>query len=342
TLYESADFSVEEIQQTLRNKDEIEISLGEIEEVLNPKSSDFISEIEYRKREYRYLIDSDNYEEDTSLVIDVQEDHDFDQFYIKKILQLKRLKLTSVQTGYSRQEPIDKDLFAEFTMDDFIKINRHTVKPKYTSTKGKATKILPAVESYGEGIFIEFEQQRLASWIAKASNHDSFNKRIEKIKENALHSEYRLSEEKMKMINSVSYLAKFIFIHTFSHILIKELEFLTGYPATSLSERLYVDNSDMQGVLIYTIAGAEGSYGGLVAQAESSRFIKILNSALQRAKDCTSDPVCYHSDGQGVGGLNLAACYSCCLLPETSCEEFNSYLDRGLLIGDEFGVYYSK
>ncbi|MEM9888571.1 MAG: hypothetical protein AAF849_21930, partial [Bacteroidota bacterium] len=47
TLYESADFSVEEIQQTLRNKDEIEISLGEIEEVLNPKSSDFISEIEY-------------------------------------------------------------------------------------------------------------------------------------------------------------------------------------------------------------------------------------------------------------------------------------------------------
>ncbi|WP_343899208.1 hypothetical protein, partial [Arthrobacter rhombi] len=29
-----------------------------------------------------------------------------------------------------------------------------------------------------------------------------------------------------------------------------------------------------------------------------------------------------------------AACHSCALLPETSCEMFNRWLDRGLLIGD--------
>ena len=34
-----------------------------------------------------------------------------------------------------------------------------------------------------------------------------------------------------------------------------------------------------------------------------------------------------------VGFLNLAACYSCCLLPETCCEEFNVFLDRGVAVG---------
>jgi hypothetical protein len=37
--------------------------------------------------------------------------------------------------------------------------------------------------------------------------------------------------------------------------------------------------------------------------------------------------------------MNLAACYSCVLLPETSCEEFNSFLDRALLIDKEFGFF---
>ena len=55
------------------------------------------------------------------------------------------------------------------------------------------------------------------------------------------------------------------------------------------------------------------------------------DSALARAKDCASDPICYHSDGQGVGGTNLAACHSCALIAENACEEFNSYLDRKII-----------
>jgi hypothetical protein len=136
---------------------------------------------------------------------------------------------------------------------------------------------------------------------------------------------------------TVRHLAKLIVVHTFSHILIKELEFLCGYAATSLNERLFVDDENMQGVLIYTVAGSEGSYGGLTSQANPTAIKKILDSAMFRCKDCASDPVCFHSEGQGIGGLNLAACYSCSLLPETSCEEFNSFLDRAMLIDKEFG-----
>jgi len=128
-----------------------------------------------------------------------------------------------------------------------------------------------------------------------------------------------------------------ILLHTFSHLIIKELEFLCGYPATSIQERLYFDDGKMQGLMIYTIAGAEGSYGGLSSICKSDKIGKLIRSALFRATDCSSDPICYESTGQGVGNLNYAACYSCALLPETSCEEFNCFLDRRMLIDKNFG-----
>ena len=108
--------------------------------------------------------------------------------------------------------------------------------------------------------------------------------------------------------------------------------------AASLQERLYVSDK-MQGVLIYTVAGAEGSYGGLVSLCKSEKIGSLIQSALHRALDCASDPICYQTDqqGQGTAGLNLAACYSCALLPETSCEEFNSFLDRKLVIDKNIG-----
>jgi hypothetical protein len=337
TLYEDAEFSLEQIQKKINNEN-LKLTICQIEEILFPENQDFIKEVDYRLREYQYLTSNIN-SDDKNLVFKQEESKDLKAFGINKLLEINRLKLTSVQTGYSRQDPIDKDLFANYTMDDFIPVSKHAVKAKYTTSKGKNTRFLPGIESFGEGIFIDFEKSKIVEWYKKQAKNEEFNSRIETLKNNAEKSSFRLSEEKEKMLANIEYLASFLFIHTFSHILIKELEFLTGYPATSLSERLYINENEMQGILIYTMAGAEGSFGGLVSQAETDRFIKILKSAIARAKDCASDPICYNSEGQGIGGLNLAACYSCSLLPETSCEEFNSYLDRAMLIDDKFGFY---
>ena len=337
TLYEVAEFSVEEIHDKINNNG-VKLSKSEIEEIVHPQEQNFIKEVDYRLKEYNYLTTNDS-PDDNDLVFEQQTSELLNDFGINKLLKINRLKLTSVQTGFSRQEPIDKDLFADNTMDDFIRVSKEAVKAKYTSSKGKATKLLPGIESFGEGIFIDFNLDKIISWYNEQSKNKEFKKRLETLRNNAENSEYRSSEEKRNMISNLSYLAKFIFIHTFSHILIKELEFITGYSASSISERLYINEDDMQGVLIYTMAGAEGSFGGLVSQANPERFIKIVESALARAKDCASDPICYNSEGQGIGGLNLAACYSCTLLPETSCEEFNSYLDRALLIDKKYGFY---
>ena len=90
----------------------------------------------------------------------------------------------------------------------------------------------------------------------------------------------------------------------------------------------------MQGILIYTASGdSEGTLGGLVRQGEPDRLRATIRRALDRARWCSSDPICIESPGQGSDNANLAACHGCTLLPETSCETGNRHLDRGLLVG---------
>ena len=59
---------------------------------------------------------------------------------------------------------------------------------------------------------------------------------------------------------------------------------------------------------------------------------------------CSADPLCLERGPNGVDALNLAACHSCILLPESSCEEMNMLLDRALLVGlpsaPELGFLY--
>jgi hypothetical protein len=90
----------------------------------------------------------------------------------------------------------------------------------------------------------------------------------------------------------------------------------------------------MAGLLIYTAAGdSDGTLGGLVRQGEPDRFSITVDRALDRLSWCSSDPVCIESTGQGNENANLAACHGCLLVPETSCEHGNRFLDRGLIVG---------
>jgi hypothetical protein len=90
----------------------------------------------------------------------------------------------------------------------------------------------------------------------------------------------------------------------------------------------------MTGLLLYTASGdAEGTLGGLVRQGLPGRLESTLRSAMRNASICSSDPLCTESQGQGLFGMNLAACHACGLLPETSCEEGNLLLDRVTAIG---------
>jgi hypothetical protein len=114
--------------------------------------------------------------------------------------------------------------------------------------------------------------------------------------------------------------------------LINEWSLNGGYPTAALRERLYADQ-DMAGVLIYTATSdSAGSLGGLVAQGEIESLASALPAAFDRVGWCSNDPLCMESEASGADSLNLAACHACVLLPETSCETNNSFLDRALLV----------
>lgn len=96
----------------------------------------------------------------------------------------------------------------------------------------------------------------------------------------------------------------------------------------------------MQGFLISAFDGTDGYLGGLSNLCNDLENLNnIINSAIFRATDCSSDPICIESDGQGVGQLNLAACHSCTLTPETTCELSNLYLDRKLIVDKNYGYF---
>lgn len=74
--------------------------------------------------------------------------------------------------------------------------------------------------------------------------------------------------------------------------------------------------------------------GGLVRLGQPERFGAIARRAISRASWCSADPVCSENlGGQGSRQVNMAACHSCVLLPETSCETINQGLDRAMLVG---------
>ena len=108
---------------------------------------------------------------------------------------------------------------------------------------------------------------------------------------------------------------------------------------SSLQERLYV-SENMNGFLISAYDGTDGYLGGLAKLCNNlDKLQNIITNALQRAQNCSLDPICYESEGQGVAQLNLAACHSCTLIPDTSCEMSNLFLDRRLVIDTEFGYF---
>ncbi|MDR6220961.1 DUF1998 domain-containing protein [Deinococcus soli (ex Cha et al. 2016)] len=189
---------------------------------------------------------------------------------------------------------------------------------------------LPAVEVYGEGLYLELNPERLAVWETSAPA-------VARLR--ALQQRHEVVMARTGREGAVVS-PRLLLVHTLAHLLINRLTFECGYPAASLRERLYVSErpgSEMAALLIYTSSGdSAGTLGGLVRMGDPDRLVPLLEAAVREAEWCSNDPVCMElgaMDGQGQNGMNLAACHSCSLVPETSCELFNALLDRGVVVG---------
>ena len=187
---------------------------------------------------------------------------------------------------------------------------------------------LPAMEVFGEGIFLEFSMKAIAAW--EAAQKVVLSRRMRNID-----ARLRQLEGGSKRFAHLAGLSsRFVMVHTFSHLVMRQLCYESGYSGAAVRERLYVFE-DKVGLLIYTADGdSEGSLGGLARQGRNDRLGRTIASALERATWCSNDPICREVPEHGFEKLSLAACHACALVPETSCSQLNALLDRELVVGE--------
>ncbi len=260
------------------------------------------SELSVYEDEYAILSKDENKNEDNFSSYTSYVPQKYKQ-YFEQIAVVDRLTVTQAFTGFTR-------------------IIRNETNSVAISQYPKPW--LPAVELTGEGIFIRFNKDRVTQW------------------RNVNSSRYRRMKKAMEDSNFVlnSFSETYVMLHTFAHLFIREISNICGYSAASIREKIYSEIDDknevkMCGVLIYVSSSdSDSSLGGLISIADNKDvFEKIMDSMLERASWCSGDPLCISSMKQGYKNLNYAACHDCTLLPETSCERFNCFLDRASIVG---------
>lgn len=228
--------------------------------------------------------------------------------YFERIIRVTRLREVRVLLGFTRVDAPDPDADVQANI-------------VYLS-KGKEEKWLPAAEINGEGIFIEFNKSTINAWLSNA--------RVKALSQKYEECYKQFCEEKQWTI-TVPRNAVYVLMHTFAHLLIKQMAMSSGYSSSAIRERIYFGES-MNGILLYTgSADKEGSLGGLVELGNTNKLISLMRDAFQEALLCTNDPECLNTTPAG-NNSNGAACHSCCMISETACENGNRMLDRGLVV----------
>ncbi len=223
-----------------------------------------------------------------------------------------------VQVSFSRFDSISANLQGEY---DFAARN---VKPAVLTLPAGSQKWLPACEVRGEGIFVQLDEAALVAW----ESRPAVQARAEKLRRG-------MEAEGQGDFHGV----RFYMLHSLSHLLLTAISLECGYSASSIRERLYAGQAEpngphLAGILLSTgTTGSEGTLGGLVE--EGRRIRHHLREAWELGRLCSNDPVCAAHDPSAQSGdrhTEGAACHGCLYIAESSCERYNRFLDRALVV----------
>ena len=238
--------------------------------------------------------------------------------HIAAVVQLHRLREVQALVGFTRLEAVTPDIHGDFESD--VMRAEIALEPQW----------FPAVENRGEGVFVELRAEDVAAWLERPA----VAARIAKLEKG--YDLWRQTRNTQRPFPGGAY----VLLHTLAHLLVQTLALRCGYPASSIRERIYAEETlgeERYGILLYTgTPDAEGTLGGLVQQGR--RIEDHLEDALRNAALCSNDPICaQHVPDENAASLESrplhgAACHGCSLIAETSCEMRNDFLDRALVV----------
>lgn len=281
-----------------------------IEHRLNHYNAD--STLDIRHEEYRQLVSglARRPEVDSEFEIRNVPVPDDLSLYFNYIVRVVRLREVKALVGFTR-------------------INPPGDVKKIVSLSMQKTDWLPAIEVRGEGIFLAFNPNYLKQWECEEELRKRANTILDSWRKEW--AERYGDGEPSPLITP-----RYLLIHTWAHALMRQLTLECGYSSASLRERLYIseDENQMAGLLIYTsTSDSDGTLGGLQRHGESEKISRTVRAAVKAMEWCSSDPLCIEGMVAAPENHALAACHACCLAPETSCEHFNRFLDRAMLVG---------
>jgi hypothetical protein len=231
---------------------------------------------------------------------------------IDRVVLIHRLREVVSLVGFTRFEPATNDIDGELA----IGVNRAALADE--------VRWVPAVENRGEGVFISFKSEEIRAWRQRSGVS---NRELE-LAEGFKQWKKQYPSSKAQFVG-----APYVMLHSLAHLLITQVSLECGYSSSAIRERVYAGDAG-HAILLYTGSpDSEGTLGGLV---EIGRKIdQHLRNAIELGRLCSNDPVCaQHSAKQLLEERFLlgAACHGCLLISETSCERFNQYLDRSLVV----------
>ena len=235
---------------------------------------------------------------------------------VRQVVLASKLREVRAQIGFTRLEPVTPDLQGEYDLG------------VQSAPLGLLTDWLPASEIHGEGVFIRLDEKVVQAWEARG---------VVKTRGEELLAGYEQWAEGYESPPPFPG-TRFYMLHSLAHLLISGISLECGYAASAIRERIYCapasDDPPMAAILISTgSSGSEGTLGGLVEQGRDLRL--HLRRAFDLGVLCSNDPVCAsHSPEEDYAERYLegAACHGCLYIAECSCERFNRYLDRALVV----------
>jgi hypothetical protein len=252
---------------------------------------------------------------------------------LARVVVVPKLREVRAQIGFTRFEPVSADLQGEFDL-------------RVESARlGLTTDWLPATEVWGEGVFIELDEAAVHAWekqpdvIARTTELQAGYEAWIAAQRDDRTRPQQDDAPKKRPTKAPFPGARFYLLHSLSHLLITAISLECGYSASAIRERIYcgpsaADATPMAAILLSTgSAGSEGTLGGLVEQGR--RIREHLQRAYENGRLCSNDPVCAtHTpeDDRAERYLEGAACHGCLFISEPSCERFNRYLDRALVV----------
>lgn len=238
---------------------------------------------------------------------------------VSGLIVVPELREVRVQVSFSRFDSPVADLQGEYDLAG----GRQRATPATLTLPEGNEKWLPAAEVRGEGIFVELDEAEVVAWERRPEVVERADRLLRAC---------QLDERPFPG-------PRFYLLHSLAHLLLTAISLECGYSASAIRERIYCmppggAEPPMAALMLSTgTTGSEGTLGGLVE--EGRRIRHHLREAWELGRLCSNDPVCAAHDPAAQATdrrTEGAACHGCLYVAESSCDHFNRFMDRALVV----------